>query len=53
MNKEDLLENIAQHTCSTCEGHGELADKTTDGSSFIQLEYKDCPDCENGFVNEK
>lgn len=47
---KEVMEELKQQTCSTCDGHGEVSIKSTDGQSFLQFDFADCPDCDNGFA---
>jgi len=50
MNKEDLLENIAQHVCPDCEGHGSVRTQGEYLAEYSRDErLTDCV-CDNGFI---
>lgn len=50
MNKEELLEDIAQHTCPDCGGHGEVQETSSDGQTWSETKILKCINCKNGYV---
>jgi len=50
MSRVELLENIAQHTCTDCLGRGEVFEYINRAPDNVDIEVGECITCVNGYV---